>query len=107
MSSRGKVIHAERETVNGKPVVHFSGSVTFHPAYDKETGEKREYAVVYGVQDHPRLGRQKMQPVYTSMIELKCEDGKSFETANTFYKRVEASSAGRTWGNEGSGPSLG
>lgn len=76
----------DREHVNGKPVVHFRGAAIFHLIYDKETGARREYAAVYGVQDHPRLGGQSV--VFTSAVELKCEDNKSFETANTFYRAI-------------------
>lgn len=91
MSSRGKVLNEmpEREYVNGKPVVHFIGAVHFKEYIDSETAQKVEIGIVYGVQNHPRLGRvSMMQPVYTSAVELKCEDGKSFETRNTFYRAI-------------------
>lgn len=68
-----------------KPIATFTGGPTYYPVYDTETGQEREYAVVYGV-DHPRLGKQDI--AYTSLVEVKCEDGNSFETRNTLYKRA-------------------
>lgn len=95
-----------RETVNGKPVVHFIGSLEYHKLIDSETANEVEIAVVYGVQDHPRLGRLSWRtPVYTSEVLVKCEDGSAFETRNTFYRRLDTT--GKTWSEEGQGPSLG
>lgn len=72
-----------------KPVATYYGRPTFHAVYDTETGERREYAVVGDVR-HPRLGHQPV--VYTSIVELKSEDGKTFETKNTIYKPAAAES---------------
>lgn len=75
-----------REFVNGKVVVNFTGDVEFHKLFNTETGKQVEVATVFGVLDHPRLGFQHV--VYTSEVVLKCEDEKSFETVNTFYRRA-------------------
>lgn len=73
---------------NQKPIVVYGGEVQFRKAHNTETGETREYAIVHGPLQHPRLGRMGFREyVITSLIELKSEDGETFETQNTLYKR--------------------
>lgn len=73
--------------MSDKPVVTYGGPVEFRKAHNTETGEVREYAIVHGPMQHHRLGHLGWREwVMTSLITLKCEDGKTFETENTLYK---------------------
>lgn len=73
-----------------KPVAYFRGPVRFLDGTTDE-GEDREFAIVEDV-THPVLGLRPV--VWTSAIEVKCEDGDSFETLNTLYKRERSSGSG-------------
>lgn len=69
-----------------KPIAYFRGPVDFRPYVDTESGETKHVAIVQDV-DHPRfVGPQPV--LYTSEVLLQCEDGQSFETRNTIYKRA-------------------
>ena len=61
-----------------KPVVHYTPT-------KGEQIQKGSSGLVYGVQDHPKLGWQSY--VITSVIEHVFSDGK-FETRNTIYEPV-------------------
>lgn len=69
-----------------KPIVHFRDGPEYRTLHNTETGQQVEVAIVYGVPDHPRLGYQRM--IHTSEVLTKCEDGLSFETRNTVYKKI-------------------
>jgi hypothetical protein len=79
-----------------KPVVHYTGSVEYVdiPVPTEVAGLYLDVmdavgnisiARVYGVLDHPKLGRERM--VRTSAIINKFDGG--FETLNTIYMKAE------------------
>lgn len=72
--------------VEAKPVVTFRAAHLHN--YQIEQYSDRQFAKLYGVKGHPRLGNP--HTVYTSMIEKveNDEDGiKTIETQNTLYSR--------------------
>lgn len=79
-----------------KPVVHYTGPVEYFDIAisDEVAGLYTDMmdfegnisiARVYGVLDHPKLGRERM--VRTSAIINKFDGG--FETLNTIYMKVD------------------
>lgn len=66
-----------------KPVVHYTPT-------NGEQIMKGSCGLIFGVQDHPRLGYQGY--VITTKIEHVFDNGK-FETLNTIYEPVHTDSA--------------
>jgi len=82
--------------MNPKKRVNYTGHVVFHENVIPEDleSEYAEYmniygtvttATVYGVTDHPRLGRQRR--VHTSIV-VNIINENAFETLNTIYVKV-------------------
>jgi hypothetical protein len=86
-----------------KKIVHYNGDVIFTtkdiiPSWlnAEEYSDWNEYinqdnevmvATVYGVMDHPRLGRQNH--VFTSLVKVANHTYDEFETLNTIYRRLK------------------
>jgi hypothetical protein len=86
-----------------KKIVHYNGDVIFSfkegvPSWLDESTypDWEDYitpdnnvisATVYGVMDHPRLGRQDY--IFTSLVKVTNHTYDEFETLNTIYKRLK------------------